>query len=46
MAIIGTGLSGLVTAYLLHHDRQKRFDVKLFEKVCIPNLLSEKGTPG
>lgn len=35
VAIIGTGLAGLTTAYLLHHDRQKRYEVTLFEQVDI-----------
>lgn len=33
VAIIGTGLAGLTTAYLLHHDAQKRYEVTLFEQV-------------
>ncbi|RFU75872.1 hypothetical protein TARUN_6334 [Trichoderma arundinaceum] len=32
VAIIGTGLAGLTTAYLLHHDEQKRYEVTLFEQ--------------
>ncbi|KAL7788609.1 hypothetical protein V8C37DRAFT_387976 [Trichoderma ceciliae] len=32
VAIVGTGLAGLTTAYLLHHDRQKRYEVTLFEQ--------------
>ncbi|KAM0244472.1 hypothetical protein ACHAQJ_010755 [Trichoderma viride] len=32
VAIIGTGLAGLTTAYLLHHDTQKRYEVTLFEQ--------------
>ncbi|KAH8123846.1 hypothetical protein FP744_10000839 [Trichoderma asperellum] len=32
VAIIGTGLAGLTTAYLLHQDQQKRYDVTLFEQ--------------
>lgn len=35
VAIIGTGLAGLTTAYLLHRDSQKRYDVTLFEQVSI-----------
>lgn len=33
VAIIGTGLAGLTTAYLLHQDKQKGYDVTLFEQV-------------
>ena len=36
VAIIGTGLAGLTTAYLVHHDRQKRYEVTLFEQVHPP----------
>ncbi|KAG5987106.1 hypothetical protein E4U54_005136 [Claviceps lovelessii] len=32
VAVIGTGLAGLTTAYLLDHDKQKRFSVTLFEQ--------------
>lgn len=34
VAIVGSGLAGLVSAYLLHNDRQQRFAVKVFESVC------------
>lgn len=34
VAIIGTGLAGLTTAYLLHNDARDRFRVTLFEQVC------------
>ena len=37
MAIVGSGMAGLVTAYLLQRDRQKRYDVEIFETVN--NLL-------
>jgi predicted NAD/FAD-binding protein len=33
VAIIGTGLAGLTTAYLLHQDKEKRYEVTLFEQV-------------
>lgn len=33
MAIVGSGMAGLVTAYLLQRDRQKRYDVEIFETV-------------
>ncbi|ETS81804.1 hypothetical protein PFICI_06806 [Pestalotiopsis fici W106-1] len=32
VAVVGTGLAGLVTAYLLHNDPLQRFHVTLFEK--------------
>ncbi|KAM3508647.1 hypothetical protein MY11210_006649 [Beauveria gryllotalpidicola] len=32
VAIVGTGLAGLTTAYLLQQDKQARFDVTLFEQ--------------
>ncbi|EFZ00047.1 NAD/FAD-binding protein [Metarhizium robertsii] len=32
VAIIGTGLAGLTTAYLVHHDGRKRYGVTLFEQ--------------
>lgn len=34
VAVVGTGLAGLVTAYLLHHDLEEKFDVEMFERVC------------
>lgn len=38
VAIIGTGLAGLTTAYLLHQDKQKRYEVTLFEQVLTLSL--------
>ncbi|OAA70716.1 Monooxygenase [Cordyceps fumosorosea ARSEF 2679] len=32
VAVVGTGLAGLTTAYLLQNDAQSRFDVALFEQ--------------
>lgn len=40
VAIIGTGLAGLTTAYLLHNDKQKRYEVTLFEQVRVDNEKS------
>lgn len=34
VAIVGTGMAGLTTAFLLHNDPQKRYEVTLFEQVC------------
>jgi predicted NAD/FAD-binding protein len=39
VAVIGTGLAGLTTAYLLHHDKQKRYEVTLFEQVRAHNRI-------
>jgi predicted NAD/FAD-binding protein len=33
IAIIGTGLAGLTTGYLLQADERKRYSVTLFEQV-------------
>lgn len=33
VAIIGTGLAGLTTGYLLQGDERKRYSVTLFEQV-------------
>ncbi len=33
VAIIGTGLAGLTTAYLLQNDSKRRYEVTLFEQV-------------
>jgi predicted NAD/FAD-binding protein len=33
VAIVGTGLAGLTTAYLLHRDQQRRYAITLFEQV-------------
>jgi predicted NAD/FAD-binding protein len=33
VAIVGSGLAGLVSAHLLHNDRRQRYAVKVFESV-------------
>ena len=33
VAVIGTGMAGLVVAYMLRNDPRGRFDVEVFEKV-------------
>ena len=33
VAIIGSGMAGLVTAYLLRRDPQQRYEVEIFETV-------------
>lgn len=41
VAIIGTGLAGLTTAYLLQNDEQQRYKVTLFEQVRLRLSLSD-----
>lgn len=45
VAVVGTGMAGLVTAYLLHHDRQQRFRVHLLDKVCCGPCRSMRPKP-
>lgn len=33
VAVVGSGMAGLATAYLLNQDPQRRFHVNLLEKV-------------
>jgi threonine dehydrogenase-like Zn-dependent dehydrogenase len=33
VAIVGSGMAGLVTAHLLHHDPRQRYSVAVFESV-------------
>lgn len=40
VAIVGTGMAGLATAYLLSHDKQNRYVVTLFEKVSVQSSVS------
>lgn len=35
VAVVGTGMAGLATAYLLSRDPERRFDVEVFEAVCL-----------
>jgi 2-polyprenyl-6-methoxyphenol hydroxylase-like FAD-dependent oxidoreductase len=39
VAIVGSGMAGLVTANLLHHDIHQRYSVTVFESVRISQLL-------
>jgi hypothetical protein len=51
VAIVGSGMAGLVTAYLLHRDRLRRYEVTVFESgktlsldsasVSLPRSVSE-----
>jgi predicted NAD/FAD-binding protein len=38
VAVVGTGMAGLTAAYLLHHDPQQRFRVRLIDKVDITGV--------
>lgn len=38
VAVIGTGMAGLVVAYMLRNDPRGRFDVEVFEKVKKENI--------
>lgn len=33
VAIVGSGMAGLVTAYLLHRDPKQRYQVTVYEEV-------------
>lgn len=33
VAVIGSGMAGLVSAYLIQQDRQRRYEVQVFETV-------------
>lgn len=35
VAVIGTGPAGLVAAFALHNDLQKKFNVTIFEMVSV-----------
>lgn len=37
VAVVGTGMAGLITAYILRNDSRGRFDVEVFEKVGSPD---------
>ena len=44
VAVIGTGMAGLVIAYLLRNDTRGRFEVEVFEKVnSIPVRVTARG---
>lgn len=33
VAVVGSGMAGLVTAHLLQQDRSQRYSIKVFESV-------------
>ena len=39
VAIIGSGMAGLISAYLLTRDKHQRFDVEVFETVRMWRIL-------
>ncbi|GFF25340.1 hypothetical protein IFM58399_00996 [Aspergillus lentulus] len=41
VAVVGTGMAGLTAAYLLHHDPQQRFRVRLIDKKDRISLSAE-----
>jgi NAD(P)-binding Rossmann-like domain len=41
IAIVGTGLAGLVTAYLLHNEPKSRYRVTLFERVRMEKIIQK-----
>ena len=40
VAVVGSGMAGLTTAYLLHNDEEERYEVTVFEVVS-PKLSIE-----
>lgn len=40
VAVVGSGMAGLATAWALHNDPSGKFDVTVFEKVVNISLLS------
>lgn len=39
VAVVGSGMAGLVTAFLLQQDKKGRYDVQLFETVRITTIV-------
>jgi 2-polyprenyl-6-methoxyphenol hydroxylase-like FAD-dependent oxidoreductase len=39
VAIVGSGMAGLVTAYLLARDKKQRYAVTVFEKVQLTQMF-------
>jgi 2-polyprenyl-6-methoxyphenol hydroxylase-like FAD-dependent oxidoreductase len=46
VAIVGSGMAGLVTAYLLHHDLHERYSVTILESVGISLIIPFAGLTG
>lgn len=42
VGVIGSGMAGLVTAYLLRTDASNRYEVEVFEKVRSSSILWTK----
>jgi NADPH-dependent 2,4-dienoyl-CoA reductase/sulfur reductase-like enzyme len=43
VAIVGSGMAGLVIAHLLHHDLYQRYSVTVFESVRMSQMLPFAG---
>jgi 2-polyprenyl-6-methoxyphenol hydroxylase-like FAD-dependent oxidoreductase len=43
VAIVGSGMAGLVIAHLLHHDLPQRYSVAVFESVSTSQMLAMAG---
>lgn len=43
VAIVGSGMAGLITAHLLHHDVRQRYSVIIFESVRMSQILPFAG---
>lgn len=39
VAVVGSGMAGLVTAFLLQQDKKGRYDVQLFETVNLTTFV-------
>lgn len=39
VAVVGTGMAGLVSAYLLNKDPERRFDIEVFEAVRVQKSI-------
>lgn len=41
VVVVGSGMAGLVTAFLLQQDKKGRYDVQLFETVSITTFTKD-----
>ena len=41
VVVVGSGMAGLVTAFLLQQDKKGRYDVQLFETVSITTFAKD-----